>query len=69
VNIIGTLHLIDLCYKRGLHVTNYATGCIYNFEESGEHAMGGRPFKEEDKPNWFGSFYSQTKVMLEEVCT
>jgi UDP-glucose 4,6-dehydratase len=29
-NVLGTLNLVDLCHGAGLHVTNFATGCIYS---------------------------------------
>lgn len=65
VNVIGTLSLIDLCFLRNIHITNYATGCIYSYDE--EHPMGGKTFTEEDEPNFSGSFYSYTKAMVEKL--
>jgi len=42
---------------------NYATGCI--FEYDAHHPEGsGIGFKEEDTPNFTGSFYSKTKAMV-----
>ena len=46
-----------------MHVTNFATGCIYKYDD--EHAIGGVPFTEEDDPNFSGSFYSETKSYME----
>lgn len=66
VNVIGTMSLIDLCETRGIHVTNFATGCIYKYDD--EHTIGGKGFTEEDKPNFTGSFYSLTKGMVETMC-
>lgn len=65
VNVIGTLSLIDLCHLRNIHVTNYATGCIYSYDE--EHPIGGKTFLETDEPNFSGSFYSYTKAMAEKL--
>lgn len=66
VNVIGTLNLIDLCSTRGIHLTNFATGCIYQYDET--HSMGsGIGFTEEDKPNFRGSFYSHTKAMVDDL--
>ena len=65
MNVLGTLNLLDVCNSRGIHVTNYATGCIYAYNE--EHPLGGTPVTEEDTPNFKGSFYSLTKTMVEEV--
>jgi hypothetical protein len=42
---------------------NYATGCIFEYDAA--HPEGsGIGFKEEDKPNFMGSFYSKTKAMV-----
>ncbi|KAL9275783.1 hypothetical protein AKJ16_DCAP25964 [Drosera capensis] len=65
-NVAGTLMLADICKQHGLLMINYATGCI--FEYDAEHPMcSGIGFKEEDKPNFIGSFYSKTKAMVEEL--
>lgn len=62
-NVVGTLTLADVCKKQGLLVMNFATGCIFEYDE--EHPEGsGVGFKEEDKPNFIGSFYSKTKAMV-----
>lgn len=65
MNVVGTVNLVDTCYLEGVHVTNYASGCIYEYDE--QHPIGGQGFKEEDVPNYVGSFYSHTKVMAEKV--
>ncbi|VAH89410.1 unnamed protein product [Triticum turgidum subsp. durum] len=65
-NVVGTLNLADVCREQGLLMINYATGCI--FEYNAEHPEGsGIGFKEEDTPNFVGSFYSKTKAMVEEL--
>ncbi|KAK1261815.1 putative rhamnose biosynthetic enzyme 1 [Acorus gramineus] len=65
-NVVGTLTLADVCRERGLVLVNYATGCIFEYDES--HPLGsGVGFKEEDSPNFTGSFYSKTKAMVEEL--
>lgn len=66
VNVIGTLNVADLCNERDIHVTVYATGCIFAYDE--KHALGnGVGFTEEDAPNFDGSFYSQTKGYMEPL--
>ncbi|KAG9456046.1 hypothetical protein H6P81_000554 [Aristolochia fimbriata] len=66
VNVAGTLTLADVCKEAGLLVINFATGCIFEYDE--KHPEGsGIGFKEEDKPNFTGSFYSRTKAMVEEL--
>jgi dTDP-4-dehydrorhamnose reductase len=37
-NVVGTLSLVDLAYQYGIHLTNFATGCIYEYDR-GEHPM------------------------------
>jgi len=65
-NVLGTLNLVDVAHERGVHVTNFATGCIYSYDD--EHPIGsGFGFTEEDKPNFRGSYYSNTKAMVEEL--
>ncbi|KAL8507752.1 hypothetical protein ACS0TY_018338 [Phlomoides rotata] len=65
-NVAGTLTLADVCREHGLLMVNFATGCI--FEYNAAHPEGsGIGFKEEDKPNFMGSFYSKTKAMVEEL--
>ena len=62
-NVIGILTLCDVAHEAGVHVTNFATGCIYKYDD--EHTIGGKPFTEEDDPNFAGSFYSETKSYME----
>lgn len=54
--------------KHDLTLINYGTGCI--FEYNATHAEGsGIGFKEEDIPNFFGSYYSRTKAIVSGVLT
>ncbi|TMW95371.1 hypothetical protein EJD97_008992 [Solanum chilense] len=65
-NVAGTLTLADICREADILVMNFATGCIFEYDE--KHPLGsGIGFKEEDKPNFTGSFYSKTKAMVEEL--
>ncbi|XP_057550819.1 trifunctional UDP-glucose 4,6-dehydratase/UDP-4-keto-6-deoxy-D-glucose 3,5-epimerase/UDP-4-keto-L-rhamnose-reductase RHM1-like [Amaranthus tricolor] len=65
-NVAGTLSLADVCKEHGLLMMNFATGCIFEYDNA--HPLGsGIGFKEEDKPNFTGSFYSKTKAMVEEL--
>ncbi|CAH1451751.1 unnamed protein product [Lactuca virosa] len=65
-NVVGTLNLADVCHQEGIYLMNFATGCIFQYDK--DHAQGsGRGFKEEDEPNFTGSFYSKTKAMVEEM--
>ena len=53
-NVIGVLQLCDLALENSVHVTNFATGCIYKYDNV--HVIGCVPFTEEDNPNFSGSF-------------
>ena len=64
-NVTGILTLVDVADKNGIHVTNFATGCIYSYDE--KHPIGGPGFTEDDPPNFGGSFYSHTKGMVEDL--
>lgn len=62
-NVVGTLNLADVCKDNNLLMINFATGCIFEYDK--EHPQGsGIGFKEEDEPNFTGSFYSKTKAMV-----
>lgn len=66
VNVIGTIHLADAAYDYGLHVTNLSTGCIYEYDT--EHPeRGGVGFTEKEEPNFKGSFYSRSKIVMETL--
>ncbi|KAJ4707713.1 Trifunctional UDP-glucose 4,6-dehydratase/UDP-4-keto-6-deoxy-D-glucose 3,5-epimerase/UDP-4-keto-L-rhamnose-reductase RHM1 [Melia azedarach] len=74
-NVMGALTLADVCRENNILMINFATGCIFEYDN--EHPQGSsRGFKEEDKPNFTASFYSKTKAMVEglikeypNVCT
>ncbi|CAN6573854.1 unnamed protein product [Malus baccata var. baccata] len=65
-NVVGTLTLADVCRDHGLLMVNYATGCIFEYDDA-HPPRSGIGFKEEDTPNFAGSFYSKTKAMVEEL--
>ncbi|KAJ8763003.1 hypothetical protein K2173_023208 [Erythroxylum novogranatense] len=65
-NVAGTLTLADVCREHNLLLINYATGCIFEYDDA--HPLGsGIGFKEEERANFTGSFYSKTKAMVEEL--
>lgn len=67
-NVIGTLNLADCCLMHGVHLTVFATGCI--FEYDAQHPLGsGKGFVEGEPPNFIGSYYSKTKAMVETLLT
>jgi dTDP-4-dehydrorhamnose reductase len=65
-NVIGCLNLADVCSQRNLHLTNFATGCIFHYDD--QFLQGsGKGFTEDDRPNFTGSYYSYTKAMVESL--
>lgn len=65
-NVLGTVNLADIAYEMNIHLTNISTGCIYEYDAT--HQMySGNGFTEEDEPNFDGSFYSRTKILMEKL--
>ncbi len=65
-NVLGLINLVDLAFVYGIHMTNIATGCIYIYDD--RHPLGSNiAFTEDEKPNFTGSFYSKTKVLVEDI--
>jgi len=64
-NVIGSLNIADICSSRGIHHLLYATGCIFEYDDT--HTIGGAGFLETDSPNFHGSYYSHTKAMVEDM--
>lgn len=62
VNVVGTLTLVDACWRRGIHLTNFATGCLYTSTDDKT-----APFTESDAPNFVGSTYSRSKALAERL--
>lgn len=62
-NVIGCLNLADVCQQRDIHMTYYGTGCIFHYDDDFP-VDSGKGFKEADKPNFTGSYYSYTKVRM-----
>jgi hypothetical protein len=60
-NVIGALNLADVTNLKGIHLTLYATGCIFHYDKDFPEGSG-KGFKESDTPNFTGSYYSRTKV-------
>jgi 3,5-epimerase/4-reductase len=63
VNVHGTISIVQACHRLGIHICNFATGCIFEYDS--EHPIGGKGFTEDDAPNFRGSFYSVTKTEAE----
>ncbi|KIZ02088.1 putative rhamnose biosynthetic enzyme 1 [Monoraphidium neglectum] len=65
-NLLGCITLADVCLERGIHMTYYGTGCIFHYDDVFPQGSG-KGFKESDKPNFTGSYYSYVKAMTESL--
>lgn len=66
-NLYGPIILSSICKKYGKHFTYLGTGCIFDYDD--KHLFGDETtgFKEEDKPNFFGSSYSIVKGFTDRL--
>ena len=65
-NLYAPIVLAHECYARGIHYTYLGTGCI--FEYDADHDLhSGNGFKEDDKPNFYGSSYSVIKGITDQI--
>jgi UDP-glucose 4,6-dehydratase len=60
-NVLIPGFILRACLKTGKKMVHIGSGCIY------EGDNGGIGFSEEDKPNFFGSYYSKTKTHAENI--
>jgi dTDP-4-dehydrorhamnose reductase len=60
-NVTGPLVLLDACLQRNLYLVHLGSGCVFDGDNQ------GRGFSEHDPPNFFGSFYSQTKSWADGI--
>lgn len=58
VNITGAINVAQMASEQGNYVIHIGSGCIFS-------GPAEKAFTEEDEPNFFGSFYSQTKAVSE----
>lgn len=73
VNVIGTAVLAETCARSNIHFTFVSSGCLYNYND--EHPIPTnssdwktiKGYTEDDEPNFTGSFYSCTKVVIEKI--
>ena len=60
VNVVGAINTMLATIEIGAYPIQISTGCIY---------VGGitKKFTEEDDPNFFGSFYSRMRIVLQNA--
>ncbi|MGE3278968.1 MAG: sugar nucleotide-binding protein [Candidatus Altimarinota bacterium] len=75
VNITGSINVAQVASEQGNYVIHIGSGCIFQSPLNPPTPLKGGDsttlknevyaFTEEDEPNFFGSFYSQTKAVSE----
>ena len=66
IKVCGTMSLADICVAKDVQCMMFATGGIWEYDES--HPFGSRVgFMEEELPNFTGSYYSKTKGMVDSL--
>ena len=58
-NTMGPQALLKACGEREVKLVHISSGCIYAGDND------GKGWSEEDEPNFYGSFYSRTKIWAE----
>ena len=66
-NLYSPFLLALLCDKYKIHYTYLGTGCIFKFDDNHPFEEEINGFKEEDKPNFFGSGYSIVKGYTDQM--
>jgi len=61
VNVGGSLNIAAAALEKGIKVAQLSSGCVYSGDNQG---IG---WTEEDKPNFFGSMYSRSRVACEMI--
>ncbi|HEX9664681.1 MAG TPA: sugar nucleotide-binding protein, partial [Patescibacteria group bacterium] len=61
VNVLGAVNIAKACDQFGIYLAHIGSGCIYQGNNDGQG------FTEDDPQNFFGSFYSRTKGLSEDL--
>lgn len=60
-NVIVAGMILKACQDKGVRMVHISSGCIYQGNND------GKGFSEDDEPNFFGSYYSRTKIIAEKM--
>lgn len=60
-NVHGPLNLARICAEQKIYLAHVGSGCVYDGDNN------GKGFCEDDTPNFYGSFYSMTKILSEQA--
>ena len=60
-NVKGLFVLLKSCQELGKYLVQIDSGCVYKGDNE------GKGFNEEDEPNYFGSFYTRSKIIGQKL--
>lgn len=60
-NVLGPMVLLEQCLKHSIYFVHVGSGCIFDGDNE------GNGFSEDDSPNYFGSYYSRSKMVIDTV--
>jgi dTDP-4-dehydrorhamnose reductase len=66
-NLFSPILLAHICFQKNIHYTYLGTGCIFKFDENHPFEKEVNGFRENDKPNFFGSSYSVIKGFTDRL--
>jgi nucleoside-diphosphate-sugar epimerase len=66
-NLFSPILLAFICQKYNIHFTYLGTGCIFEYDSDHPFGLEKNGFKEESKPNFFGSGYSVVKGFTDQL--
>lgn len=66
-NLYAPFSLAILCKDLGIHMTYFGTGCIFEYDTAHPQDTRTAGFKEDEKPNFFGSSYSVVKGFTDRL--
>ena len=58
-NVLLPTMIAEVCHEKKIHWIHIGSGCIYNGYD--------KRWMEDDAPNFYGSFYSRTKIWSQEI--
>ncbi|MCU0666115.1 MAG: sugar nucleotide-binding protein [Candidatus Omnitrophica bacterium] len=61
-NTFVPIMLAEACLRNGIKLVHVSSGCIYHFDYN-----KGRPIRENNIPDFFGLFYSRSKIYTERA--
>lgn len=60
-NVLLPLMIVQACQKKKIKMMHLGSGCVYQGDNN------GKGWREENAPNFAGSFYSKTKTLSEDM--